>query len=388
MKDTYLQYGIVAKECGKIIDDLSSEKLEEKQAALKEIPALLGGLRRWYEQARSISPLGIKDKAAADKSQEIATLVSKESIVLLEELFEKMQSMQNQGEVSQALMRRVTNMMCFFRAEMSKFDMETQQVSLANSVNSDQQPRINPFFLEKCCEDLSIAVEADLQHFSLENLQKLSAAHGSSYLDARIVQRLLQESTTIQLAERVRLAVDLLWRDIPHYGHSMNDQRYPVEMRETLSDITFFKRSMVNSLDSFLAASHEHIASKAIKCNLVRACIEEKLRQSPSNKPWQLGWAGSRHRIAFEGKIYYVPKGISDLYASVKPTQAEANWERVAKLTERAPSKPGSFGSFISSLFGCGRGRDTQRFYEELQDRMNSQNMAKALYSRASSRVR
>lgn len=380
MKDAYLQYGVVAKECEAVISHV--KKSEWQQATIK-VSVVLAGLRRRYEQVREIASPSAKDPSVKARSAEVVMPVVRDSVNFLEKI---LRLAPKENMAFQDAIYRIEKMKSFFEVEALKFELEPnasveQEIESVGSLNADDKQTISGDFLTSCCQNLYQAATTDFSHFTCDELREVSKAHASVYVDLQIMQSLLKPVSPNSLVERVSLAIDLLWRELPHYGHPAYDKQYPADMRETLSDITRSKNTMVKSLDHFLKNAKDGDAANLVKCDLIRACIENKLRTTSSNKPWQLGWAGSRHRITFEGKIYDVPKGIHDLYTSVKPTEGLVDWERVTKVTEQVQTKQSSVGLFLSGLFGCRRRKETQRFYEELQDCVKEQSVPKVFHA-------
>lgn len=423
MKNAHDEYGVVTKECENALHLFTNKDFKQ---ALKSTQLVLGHLRNWYEHTRCHLSPNAKDSDLATRSQlKIATLCDM-ALATLHKLHRAIQSQKNDirrsmldwlvsleneqqeakknkqtstiliedmrkfaEELSQDPTIRVRKMMDFFAVELDMFKVSLPrsaekgkqkveerddefELSSVSSINAPAKTKSTPQIVLDCIASLKVAVTTDFKGFRTEELRRVADAHTNARLHWLMVQHLLEIPNDDALAERIRLAVDLLWKIIPHYGHPSNVKGCPPETRETERDVLLYKQKMVNRLNDFLNEPEESAKFFLIKRNIIRACIEQKLRSTVGDRPWQLGWAGSRHRIVLDGKTHCVPKGIWDLYQAVATPQKQVNWEQVSARIERAKARPSPVGAFLLGLFGCGRRQETQQFYEELANTANS----------------
>lgn len=105
--------------------------------------------------------------------------------------------------------------------------------------------------------------------------------------------------------------------------------------------------------------------------------IQRILENAKQDKPWSLGWGGSKYCIQYDEKWYEVPKGVFKIYQILSKTgKTHVELEQIREILHTARGSANELGAFAQSVFGCARSDDTSLTYAALSLRIEQYDKA------------
>ncbi|MFC3908940.1 hypothetical protein ACFORL_07605 [Legionella dresdenensis] len=321
------------------------------------------GMREGYEKSKKISHnTGMfmldncleelnKQKQFLDLIEELSSLIKE--VTELSGSEELNQQVSNYDYELSDSRYRISLIEDFFETEYFKLDptQQTMPPYLREKIKSIQS---SPFDNAQCFKSLFYTVvflstEDGIKQIPASTINSISQVHNHAFVDFLIGKAFLnQAKSNIIYFEK---AVNLL---LKNSVETRTDCQ-----KESEEDTVLFKEALSKEISAFVQTQKEPV----VKCALIRAKIEDKLKNTLTSTPWALGWAGSRYSIELGGNRYSVPEGIYKLYYLTE--EPEANYNQVQSLISQKVEKAGSVFSFFSRVLGNARSEQTQADYDE-----------------------